>query len=84
MQNLLNKFNKEEENTLISEITIPIDTVSNFCATQEGSVRVLGEYFFIHNLASEIIFSLTWLEVASYNRHWLSYQVFIPHKYFKS
>lgn len=39
MQNLLNKFNKEEENTLISEIIIPIDTVSNFCATQEGSVR---------------------------------------------
>lgn len=39
MQNLLNKFNKEEENTLISEIIIPIDKVSNFCTTQEGSVR---------------------------------------------
>lgn len=82
MQTPLNKFNKEQENMLIFESIIPIDEVSNFLTTQECSVRqYLREYFCIHNLASEIIFSLICLEVAWYNPHWLSYQVFILHKY---
>lgn len=39
MQNLLSKWNKDQENTSISEDIIPINTVPNFLTTQESSVR---------------------------------------------
>lgn len=39
MQNQLNKFDKEKENTFISKSIILLDTVSNFLTTQGGSVR---------------------------------------------